>query len=74
MGKYFKFIGVIEIIGWVIGIIPLLIYLVGLIGAASKSGGALFIFLYVLAIACYVFFGPAVGLAFYALGNLVDNK
>lgn len=70
MGGYFKFIGIVEMIGVVIGFFPLLF---GLIPIISNSNG-IFGFLYVLIIIAYVIFAPAIALAFIYLGILVRDR
>lgn len=69
MGGYFKFIGVIEIIGWIIGFIP---FGIGLHNQ-FQSGMNLISIYFIIALVCYIIFGPAFGLAFYQLGNLVQE-
>lgn len=71
MGNYFKVIGVIEIIGWICGFVPLIIYCVN----AMNSNGPYAILINLLIIVLYFLFGPAFGLGFYYLGCLVcDSK
>ena len=71
MAKYFKFIGIIELILYVIGIIYYFIALVALGGMSSVLPGATK-FMCVLVVICYIVFGPAIGLLFYQVGNLID--
>lgn len=69
MGGYFKFVGVVEMIGFVIGLIPMAMLLFPLIANVNFP----FAFLYILAFISYIVFGPAFGLGFIYLGGLVSR-
>lgn len=67
MGKYFKFIGWIAMLGFIVGAVWLLILVFGLIG----QPGFWLMFLY---FALTIVFGPAVGLLFLSYGALVEEE
>lgn len=76
ISTYFKIIGAIELVAWFVGIFPLIFSLMPVFQTAStaslngNASSGMIIFGYVFLIIVYVFFGPAIGLAFYQLGVL----
>lgn len=69
MSKYFRFIGTIEMAGFIIGVIYSLIDMVGAFNNHSPDSLLkLFIFIAVLV------FGPALGLLFFSVADLLDTE
>lgn len=69
MKKYFKFIGIVELIVFAIGLI---LYIIGMVqGFSAVKGDGVAIATYIFALVALVIFGPAVGLLFCYIGS--DN-
>ena len=69
MSKYFRFVGIVELLGFVVGLIYCTINMVG--AFSSNSPDALLILLIFFAV---LVFGPAVGLLFLAVASLLENQ
>ena len=69
MSKYFRFVGIVELLGFVVGLIYCIINMVG--AFSSKSPDALLALLIFFAV---LVFGPAVGLLFLAVASLLENQ
>ena len=67
---YFRIIGFVELLGFAIGVIW---YIVDLVTAAYLTRG-LTLGLSLLILAIIIFFGPAVGLLFFAVANVLEEK
>ena len=68
MAKYLKTVGIIEIISSIIGLI---FYILASVASNFVLTNT---FLFVVYFVAIVFFAPALGIAFYVLGDLVENK
>lgn len=69
MAKYFKFVGVIELLGFIGGLIFAFIMTVKSFQNNSPDA-----FLMLLVFFAVLVFGPAVGLLFLTVGSLVENE
>ena len=67
MGGYFKFIGVVELLGWIIGLV---IYLVNM-SFIKDTAGLIMAIVYLVII---IVFGPALGLLFLSYGSHISSS
>lgn len=69
MSKYLRFVGIIELIGFIVGLICAFIAMIN--SFASNSPNALYSLLIFIAV---LVFGPAVGFLFLSVGSLLESE
>lgn len=78
--KYFRFVGVLEIIAWIVGLIAFLIFLINGLKYTTVGNTNIrafqneSIFFYVMVGILYVIVGPALGLLFFMVADLYEKS
>lgn len=74
MSKYFKLVGIIELIGFAIGVIFYFVEMVSAIKSLTAYGGgdSWTILMWIVGLFAIMIVGPAVGLLFYNFGKMME--